>query len=86
MLARGLMRFGGLELMALWCAQGRMRQAEKETFEQKQNDIRHWIEAATKESFPAADFFQSLRSGVLLCKYVSLCPSHCAVSTHTHDD
>jgi hypothetical protein len=48
-----------------------MRQAEKETFEQKQNDIRHWIEEATKESFPSADFFKSLRSGVLLCKYAS---------------
>lgn len=48
-----------------------MRQAEKESSEQRQNDVRKWIEAATKETFPSDNFFQSVRSGVLLCKYHS---------------
>ncbi|ELR22356.1 calponin domain containing protein [Acanthamoeba castellanii str. Neff] len=66
-------------------SEGRMRQAEKETFEQKQNDIRHWIEEATKESFPSADFFKSLRSGVLLCKLLNVISPGIVKEVHVGD-
>ncbi len=55
-------------------SENRMRHAEKEAIIKKQNDLRIWMEALLKEPFPDPDFTESLRSGVLLCRYVLLYP------------
>jgi hypothetical protein len=37
---------------------------------QRAKEAQEWIEEITGESFASNDFHESLKSGVLLCKYV----------------